>query len=59
MSIRLRTRVFLYLLGLLLFFVLAQALIYAAVEYHGWVMNPAESLREGLEEVIKAVVFDL
>ena len=59
MSIRLRTRVFLYLLGLLLFFVLAQALIYAAVEYHGWVMNPAESLREGMEEVIKAVVFDL
>lgn len=59
MKLRLRSRVFIYLLGLLVFFIVAQALIYAAVEYAGWRTHPGEALREGMEEVLKATSLDL
>ena len=59
MKFRLRSRVFLYLLALLFFFIAAQAVIYAIVEYVGWRNNPGEALSEGMHEVLKATSLDL
>ncbi|HOW96915.1 MAG TPA: histidine kinase dimerization/phospho-acceptor domain-containing protein [Kiritimatiellia bacterium] len=59
MRLRLRSRVFLYLLALLFFFIAAQSVIYALVEYVGWLQNPAEPLAEGFEEVLRATILDL
>ncbi len=55
MSIKFRSRTFLYLLVLLGLFVASQATIYTVVEYAHRHANPYESFREGLEEVIEGV----
>ena len=54
MSIKFRSRTFLYLLVLLGLFAGSQAITYTAVEYVHRVANPYESFREGLEEVLQA-----
>ena len=54
MSIKFRSRTFLYLLVLLGLFVGSQAITYTAVEYVHRAANPYESFREGLEEVLQA-----
>jgi len=53
-SIKFRSRTFLYLLVLLGLFAGSQAITYTAVEYVHRVANPYESFREGLEEVLQA-----
>ena len=55
MSIRFRSRTFLYLLVLLGLFVTSQAAIYTAVEYAHRRANPRESFREGIQEVVEGV----
>ncbi|MGD9782057.1 MAG: sensor histidine kinase [Kiritimatiellia bacterium] len=55
MSVKFRSRTFLYLLLLLGLFVASQATIYTAVEYAHRRANPYESFREGLEEVVQGV----
>ena len=54
MSIKFRSRTFLYLLVLLGLFVASQAITYTAVEYAHRVANPYESFQEGIEEVVQA-----
>lgn len=55
MSIKFRSRMFLYLLVLLGLFVGSQAITYTAVEYAHRRANPYESFREGMEEVVQGV----
>ena len=59
MSIKFRSRTYLYLLVLLGLFVVSQATIYTAVEYAHRVANPYESFEEGIEEVVQGVGFTL
>ena len=59
MSIRFRSRTFLYLLVLLGLFVGSQAAIYTAVENAHRRANPYEPFREGLEEGTEGVGFTL
>ncbi len=59
MTFKFRSRIFLYLLFLLVLFVTSQAVIYVAVEWaHRW-SNPYESMTEGLEEVAQAMGLSL
>ena len=55
MTFKFRSRVFLYLLLLLVLFVASQAAIYLTVELVHSLGNPYENMDEGLEEVVQAL----
>ena len=55
MTFKFRSRIFLYLLLLLVLFVSSQAAIYTAVEWAHRRANPYESFEEGMEEVLQGV----
>ncbi len=55
MTFKFRSRIFLYLLLLLVLFVASQATIYTAVEWAHRRANPYESFEEGVEEVVQGV----
>ena len=55
MTFKFRSRMFFYLLLLLVLFVASQATIYTAVEWAHRRANPYESFGEGIEEVVQGV----
>lgn len=55
MTFKFRSRVFLYLLMLLVLFVASQAAIYLTVELVNSLGNPHEPVQEGLQEVLQAL----
>ena len=55
MTFKFRSRIFLYLLLLLMLFVTSQATIYTVVEWAHRQANPYENFEEGMEEVVQGV----
>ena len=55
MTFKFRSRIFLYLLLLLMLFVTSQATIYTVVEWAHRHANPYENFEEGMEEVVQGV----